>query len=511
MGMVWLAEDEQLREQVALKFLSPKIGLNIQALEDLKRETARARKLTHPNIVRIHDFFKGEHEAFISMEFVDGAHLGALRLAQPDEVFAWNDLLPFVIQLCDALDYAHNEGVIHRDIKPGNLMVDGKGRLKLTDFGLSARLANLPDDLPDRNARSGTIAYMSPEQLAGDTPNVKDDIYALGATLYELLTGQPPFFAGAMIRNSRSLPIAEQLAECNIQNRIPASVNALIIACLAKDPLKRPASARLISESLTAPEPSPNTAAANPDANGVTPDKSTTSTAQTIGCESVDLPIVPPVENWPDSDIRPGRPQSTTGVWVAVVVFFVLVGAGAFAWIRSHKGMAAETSAETNATGDPDMEAVPQAASDASGNQTPPPSPQPASRPASVTHETADFVISGTDFVVQNFNEGTRTYSNRDYVWRQVPVKFRGWNFTQINVGKPARIHVRAKRSTFLFIAAAANPSGVELPGWEPDRSAFTNDKGQLRMIVFRKAIEAGQDIEIPQNGRSTVILIFPK
>src|SRR5215218_6776190 len=101
MGVVWLARDEQLHEDVALKFLPPEIRHDAVALDDLRRETARSRRLTHPNIIRIHDFYKAEHEAFISMEFVDGPNLADLHVAQKDRVFTWDYLVPIVQQLCE--------------------------------------------------------------------------------------------------------------------------------------------------------------------------------------------------------------------------------------------------------------------------------------------------------------------------------------------------------------------------------------------------------------------------
>src|SRR5271154_4718932 len=130
MGEVWLAQDERLREPVALKFLPPEVRADPAALDDLRRETAKSHRLTHPNIVRIHDFHEPEGEpAFISMEYVEGWTLTAVRVEQPSRVLSWDYLRPRVQQLCAALDYAHFENVIHRDLKPGNIMVDTRGRL----------------------------------------------------------------------------------------------------------------------------------------------------------------------------------------------------------------------------------------------------------------------------------------------------------------------------------------------------------------------------------------------
>jgi serine/threonine protein kinase len=139
MGVVWLAEDLRLNEQVALKFLPPEIAGDAAALDELRRETRRSRQLTHQHIVRIHDLFEAEGEApLISMEYVDGRNLSELRVRAEGGVLTWEFLEPLVRQLCDALNYAHGEGVIHRDLKPGNVMLDSRGRVKLADFGIAA-------------------------------------------------------------------------------------------------------------------------------------------------------------------------------------------------------------------------------------------------------------------------------------------------------------------------------------------------------------------------------------
>src|ERR1041385_4244931 len=248
MGVVWLARDESLREQVALKFLPPEIRFDGVALDDLRRETARARKLTHPNIIRIHDLYQDDREAFISMEYIDGPNLSDLRLQQPQRVLTWKFLEPLAQQLCEALDYAHTEKVVHRDLKPANMMLDSRGRLKLADFGIAAQGSDSASRISMiRHGRRGAVAYMSPQQMDGKLPQVTDDIYALGATLYELLTSRPPFYSGDIAHQVRNLlppPIDERLAELGIQNEVPQSVAALIMACLGKSPEQRPSSAR---------------------------------------------------------------------------------------------------------------------------------------------------------------------------------------------------------------------------------------------------------------------------
>ena len=198
MGVVWLARDTRLKEDVALKLLPPEVAADPIAINDLGVETQKSRRLTHPHIIRIHDLYEAEGEpAFISMEYVDGPNLTGLRLKQELKCFTWEFIEPLVLQLCEALEYAHAEKVIHRDLKPANLMLDAKGRLKLADFGIAATMSDSMSRVSRRDKdTSGTLNYMSPQQMDGDTPRPTDDIYALGCTLYELLTSRPPFYTG---------------------------------------------------------------------------------------------------------------------------------------------------------------------------------------------------------------------------------------------------------------------------------------------------------------------------
>src|SRR5215831_8741681 len=141
MGIVWLAHDEELERDVALKFLPDLIIHDAAVLSDLKRETKRCLELTHKNIVRIYDFVHDERSGCISMEYVDGGTLSSLRCDKERKVFEVAELTDWMGQLCDALDYAHNHAhVIHRDLKPANLMVNQRGELKVSDFGIALSL-----------------------------------------------------------------------------------------------------------------------------------------------------------------------------------------------------------------------------------------------------------------------------------------------------------------------------------------------------------------------------------
>src|SRR5207248_5230040 len=147
----------------------------------LKRETRRSLELTHKNMVRIYDFVDNEAFACISMEYVDGVTLANLRAEKEQTVVEPNDLRGWTGQLCDALDYAHNQArIVHRDLKPANLMVNKKGHLKVSDFGIARRLGDTVSRLTMEQGRSGTLVYTSPQQLDGERGPHLDDIYSLG-------------------------------------------------------------------------------------------------------------------------------------------------------------------------------------------------------------------------------------------------------------------------------------------------------------------------------------------
>src|SRR5437773_1045047 len=258
MGIVWLARDEELGRHVALKFLPDLMIQDRALLYQLKRETKRCLELTHPHIVRIHDFVHDERSGCISMEYVDGETLSSLRVEKEQKVFEPPEIAGWIGELCDALDYAHNHArVIHRDLNTVKLMVNQRGDLKITDFGIARSLVDSATQLTGEQGRSGTLVYMSPQQLSGDRSTHFDDIYSLGATIYDLLTSKPPFYSGNIDRQicERVAPsMTERRKEFNIEPAfIPQLWEKLVAACLTKDPSRRPQSAVDVAQRLQLP------------------------------------------------------------------------------------------------------------------------------------------------------------------------------------------------------------------------------------------------------------------
>src|SRR5437016_1426636 len=255
MGIVWLAHDQELEREVALKFLPDLMIQDRAAFDQLRRETRRCLELTHPHIVRIHDFVHDDRSGCISMEYIDGETLSNLRAEKERRVFEPDEIAIWMSQLCEALDYAHNRAkVIHCDLKPANLMVNQRGDLKVSDFGIARSLGESVSRLTIEQGRSGTLIYMSPQQLGGERSTHLDDIYSLGATIYELLTSKPPFYSGNIDRQicERVAPsITERRKELDIEPAlVPQVWEDAGAACLKKDPSLRPQSAAEVAQRL---------------------------------------------------------------------------------------------------------------------------------------------------------------------------------------------------------------------------------------------------------------------
>src|SRR5262245_3183750 len=248
MGEVYGADDLRLEQPVALKFLRGEIAADPLARERFLSEVRLSRTVTHPNVCRVHDV--GEHGGllYLSMEFVDGEDLAGLlrRIGTPNRRKA----LELATQVCAGLAAAHSRGVLHRDLKPANVMIDGTGRVRIADFGL----ATVVDDERQRGLLAGTPVYMAPEQLAGGDATVKSDVYALGLVLYELFSGSRAWLAQD-VAQLRHLHATRGVEPLSTHVRVDDRIERAILACLERDPARRPGSPIAVSAALTGADP----------------------------------------------------------------------------------------------------------------------------------------------------------------------------------------------------------------------------------------------------------------
>ena len=250
MGMVYKANDRELHEVVAIKTLKPElIQHDSSALDRFKSEIKLARRISHRNVVRTHDLGEINGMYYITMEYVEGKSLKELIRERGRLPAA--AVLPIAKQLCRALEVAHDEGVIHRDIKPQNMVVEGDGVLKVMDFGI-ARLASRPAESGHTQAGMvvGTPEYMSPEQLVGDELDARADIYSVGVVLYECLVGRVPLTASTPMTLIAKVLEEVPLPPNKIQPDIPPQLSQLVMWVLAKDREQRPRTAAELHERL---------------------------------------------------------------------------------------------------------------------------------------------------------------------------------------------------------------------------------------------------------------------
>ena len=249
MGEVYRAMDLTLGQSVALKFLPEEATRNPRLLERFHGEVRVARLVSHPNVCRVYDIGEIEGVPFISMEYVDGEDLASL-LTRIGRLPA-DKAVETARKLCAGLAAAHDRGVIHRDLKPQNIMMNKRGEVVIMDFGLAA----IASELTGVEARNGTPAYMSPEQLKGAGVTARSDIYALGLVLYELFTGKRPYDAQSLQQLLDLQETAHITSMTSVAADIDPSVEKIIRRCLDPDPAKRPAAALSVLGALPGGDP----------------------------------------------------------------------------------------------------------------------------------------------------------------------------------------------------------------------------------------------------------------
>src|ERR1700728_3003406 len=245
MGEVYRADDLTLGQAIALKFLPDAAASDEGLLERFRNEVRIARRVSHPNVCRVYDVGDVDGQTFFTMEYVDGEDLASLlrRIGRlpPDKA------LDIARQLCAGLAAAHTKGVLHRDLKPANIMLDGRGQVVITDFGL----AGVADQIRGDEVRSGTPAYMAPEQLEGKEVSTRSDIYSLGLVLYEVFTGKRAFSAESVRAHGDRTPSRPS----SVVKDLNPVIERVILRCLEAEPTARPANVLSVAAALPGGDP----------------------------------------------------------------------------------------------------------------------------------------------------------------------------------------------------------------------------------------------------------------
>lgn len=390
MGVVYKAWDRETEEMVALKVLRGEIATDAAALVRFRNEVRVARRVTHKNVCRIHDFNRTEDAAYISMEFIEGRSLRSL-IAESDGLSVERGSA-IAAQICAGLEEAHRQGIVHRDLKPENVMLDREGTVRLLDFGI-ARLA-AGSGVTQTGAVMGTPAYMAPEQAEGTNIDHRVDIYALGLILYEMFTGTPTFRAptplAVVMKHLQEQPTPPR----EFKPTLPGHIEQTILRCLAKKPAER---FQTVPEVMAALEgrseaSSVGTMPAGTERAGVVGEKrakpGSARPFPTVPMPTVDQPS--PAEPLRGAQpaaaalraLAPGARGSGAKVWIALGVAALVLATGAALYFKpwAAQGPAAQPNvAGASLPTQPPLQ-QPLAKSDAAPKHTSGAQPEPASK-----------------------------------------------------------------------------------------------------------------------------------
>ncbi len=331
MAQVYRAMDLQLDRPVALKVLFPELSVDRTFVERFRREAQAAANLSHPNIVPVFDWGEDDGSYFIVMEYVDGRPLSAV-LRDPDPMPP-NEIATIGAGVAAALAFAHRHGVVHRDVKPGNVLITPDGGVKVTDFGI-ARAVNTEESLTQTGAVMGTAAYFSPEQAEGKGVDARSDIYSLGVVLYEMATGRPPFTGDSPVAVASKHVRDHPLLPRQVNASVPPALEAVVMKAMAKNVDDRYRSAEELRADLLRFADGRPVEATDPGATSVMAAMGATQLVATSTGRTMAVPArgVPPMMD-EEADLE--RKKRTRRLVLILVVLLVALGLIAYFLLRS--------------------------------------------------------------------------------------------------------------------------------------------------------------------------------
>src|SRR5665213_2533194 len=331
MAMVYRAEDLLLNRPVALKILYPELSADPLFVERFRREAQAAAKLSHPNIVPVFDWGEDEGTYFIVMELVEGRSLA--EVLRGGSVLTASRTAQLAAQVAAALNYAHRNGMVHRDVKPGNILITADAQVKVTDFGIAQAMSS-EDHLAEDGLVMGTATYFSPEQAEGAAVDGRSDVYALGVVMYDMLVGRPPFVGDTPLEVSTQHVHGSVTPPTQINSSVPRDLEAIVMKALAKSPdLRYPTADELRADLLRFVDGQPVHAAG---AVGAFFGSDSTQMVQKV--EAGERTQAVPVLTGPRLDVKRHRRGLNKGLIWGLVVALVVIGGviAAFALTSKH-------------------------------------------------------------------------------------------------------------------------------------------------------------------------------